>query len=183
MKHGFLLFLFIGGLAACKSGTQKESASQPRVQAAATAEPPLEYAYKIDHPDNWVPGPRENTQMVLQSLKSFENGDIDASLTAFADSVELRFDGMEGKFSRDSVRALFSKDRKAAKQMKIDMEDFESVRSKDGRDQWVSLWYKQKWQDQKGVWDSLAIMDDLKIVKGKVALLDEKSRHYPRKKS
>jgi hypothetical protein len=68
------------------------------------------------------------------------------------------------------------------KNMSIIMDDFESVISKDRKNEYVSLWYKQKWQDAKGVWDSLSVMDDLKIKDGKIASIDEKIRHYPKKK-
>ena len=120
--------------------------------------------------------------MVLQALKDYETGNIEACLTAFADSVELRFDEMESKLSKDSVRAMFTRQRSSLKDLKINMSDFESVKSKDGSEQYVSLWYKEKWQDQNGVWDSLSMMNDVKIANWKITLLDEKTRRYPKKK-
>lgn len=181
MKQKLLLVFTVGLFIACNSDTKKDS-GEAKVKAASAEEPKMDYAYTIEHPDNWETGPKENTKTVLQALKDFETGNIEACLTAFADSVELRFDEMEGKFSKDSVRALFTRSRNAMKDLKIDMGDFESVKSKDGSEQYVSLWYKQKWQDQKGVWDSLSMMNDLKIEKGKIVMLDEKTRRYPKKK-
>ena len=182
MKQKFLLLLAIGAIAACNSSDKKTASNEAQVKSAATEEPKMDYAYTIEHPDYWEIGSRENTKTVLQSLKDFETGNVDASLTAFADSVELRFSDMQGKFSKDSLRAMFTKDRSMLKDFKIDMDDFESVKSKDGKEEWVSLWYKQKWQDQKGVWDSLVVMDDMKMVNGKIAVLDEKSRRFAKKK-
>jgi hypothetical protein len=177
-----LFLLFVAGLfAACNSDT-KTASDEAKVKTASTEEPKMEYAYTIEHPDNWETGPRENTKLALQALKDFETGNIEACLTAFADSVELRFDEMEGKFSKDSVRAMFTRQRSSLKDLKIDMSDFESVKSKDGSEQYVSLWYKEKWQGQNGVWDSLSMMDDVKIENGKIILLDEKARRYAKKK-
>jgi hypothetical protein len=181
MKQKLLLVLAAGVFFACNSDT-KTASDEAKVKAASTEEPKMDYAYTIEHPDNWVTGPKENTKLVLQSLKDFETGNVEACLTAFADSVELRFDEMEGKFSKDSVLAMFTRQRASLKDVKINMGDFESVKSKDGSEQYVSLWYKQKWQDQNGVWDSLSMMDDVKIENGKIVSLDEKSRRYPKKK-
>jgi hypothetical protein len=180
MKQVLLLFI-IAGIASCNSGDQSKT-SDTQVKAAATEEPKMDYAYTIEHPDNWVAGSKENTKMVLQSLKDFENGDIEKSLTAFADSVELRFNEMEGKFSKDSIASMFKKERSALKAMQIDMHDFESVKSKDGKEEYVSLWYTQKLQGQNGAWDSVSVMDDLRIQNGKVVLIDEKTRKFAKKK-
>jgi len=43
------------------------------------------------------------------------------------------------------------------------MHDWESVISKDKKEQYVSLWYTQVMEDNKGKTDSLAIMDDVKL--------------------
>ena len=62
------------------------------------------------------------------------------------------------------------------------MEDFESVKFKDEKEEWVSLWYKEIWEDQKGKKDSVQTMDDLRIENGKIALLNQKVRHFPNRK-
>jgi hypothetical protein len=103
-------------------------------------------------------------------------------MTGFADSIELRFDNMTGKFSKDSVTRMFKADRGSLKAMQIDMDDYESVKSKDGKQEYVSLWYKQKSQDEKGNLDSVFCMDDIKMVNGKIASIDEKRRLFPKKK-
>ena len=63
------------------------------------------------------------------------------------------------------------------------MDDWESVISKDKKIEYVSLWYKQIWTDEKGRVDSLECMDDLRMKNGKIVALNEKIRHYPTKKS
>jgi hypothetical protein len=59
----------------------------------------------------------------------------------------------------------------------------ESVISKDKNLEFVSVWYKEIWEDAKGKKDSLFQMDDLQMKHGKIIDIDEKSRKYPAKKS
>jgi hypothetical protein len=139
-------------------------------------------AYPVKDWGDWQPGSVDNLKTALQALKDFENGNVEACMNAFADSIKLAFDGMEGTFSKDSVLKMFSEDRKSLKAVQIDMDDYETVKSKDGKQEYVSMWYKQKWQDQKGNWDSVICMDDMKFVNGKIASLDEKRRKLAKKK-
>lgn len=175
-------FVFIAAaLFACNSSDTKTSDTKmgdTKVAAMSTSE--LAYPIK-DWPD-WQPGSSDHLKLALQALKDFETGNIDGCMSAFTDSIELRFDDMQGKFPKDSVTKWFKADRSNLKAVQIDMEDYESVKSKDGKQEYVSMWYKQKTQDQKGNWDSVICMDDMKIVNGKIASIDEKRRHFPKKK-
>jgi len=169
-------------LFACNSSDNK-TADEPKMgDTKVAAMSTNELAYPVKDWADWQPGSMENLKTALQALKDFENGNVDACINAFADSVRLGFDGFDGTFSRDSVHKMFTEDRSKIKAMKIDMEDYESVKSKDGKQEYVSMWYNEKWQDQKGTWDSIICMDDLKIVNGKVASIDQKTRHFPKKK-
>ena len=62
------------------------------------------------------------------------------------------------------------------------MDDWESVISKDKSMEYVSLWYKEMWEDAKGKKDSLEQMDDLRMKNGKIIGLNEKSRKLSAKK-
>jgi hypothetical protein len=57
------------------------------------------------------------------------------------------------------------------------MDDWESVISSDKKSEWVTLWYKQTVTDKKGHIDSMSVVDDAKIVNGKIVVLDEKIQH------
>jgi hypothetical protein len=181
MKQKFL-FAFMGALLiACNSSdtkTVETQAGETKVAAMSTND----LAYPLKEWGEWQPGSMDNLKTALQTLKDFENGNIDACMTGFADSIELRFDNMSGKFSKDSVTRMFKADRGSLKAMQIDMDDYESVKSKDGKQEYVSLWYKQKSQDEKGNLDSVFCMDDIKMVNGKIASIDEKRRLFPKKK-
>jgi hypothetical protein len=182
MKQVFFFLFAAVALTACnddKTATE-DSKTDPKVASASDAK--MDYAYTIEHPDQWEWGSKENTKMVLASLKAFEMNNIDESMKAFADTVQLRFDNFEAKLPKDSVKAMFVASRNSFKSNKIDMHDFESVKSKDGKEEYVSLWYVEKWEDMKGNWDSSSVMDDVKIKDGKIIELDQKLRKFPKKK-
>jgi hypothetical protein len=56
------------------------------------------------------------------------------------------------------------------------------VISKDKKIEYVTMWYKQITTDKNGKTDSIAVVDDCKIVNGKIVELDEKIQHYAAKK-
>jgi len=178
-----LILFFLAGIAffSCNNqGTNSKEVVKDTTSAAPAAK--MNYPYTIDHPDNWDMGNTENTMIALSGLKAYENGNIDDCVKYFGDSVHLEFDGLDTKVTKDTLKSMFTKSRNALKSMNIKMYDWESVISKDKSDEYVTLWYKQIWEDMKGKKDSLAIVDDLKMKNGKIIELDEKSRKYPAKK-
>ncbi|CAN5723255.1 hypothetical protein BH11BAC3_BH11BAC3_38150 [soil metagenome] len=140
----------------------------------------IEYAYMLPEPyEDWQPGNKIHAANVMNSLKAYENGDIDACIAAFGDTVVLRFDGYRNRVSKDSLKTIFSNSRAQLASEKIYMDDWESVVSKDGKTEYVTLWYKQVTTTKKGVTDSLTMVDDLKIEEGKIVAIDQKIQHYP----
>jgi hypothetical protein len=136
------------------------------------------YAYTIPHPDQWEWGDKNNIKIALNSLKAYENGNISAALKDYADTVAVQMDGFDGTLTKDSLTELFLRERNTIKRMAIKMNDFESVKSKDGKNEYVSLWYKQLWEDKNGKVDSVECMDDLAFKNGKIALINEKVRRF-----
>lgn len=159
----------------------EKTSTDTNKKETATDTSKIEYAYTVDH--DWEWGSRENTQMVLSSLKAFEKGNVGEAVKDFGDTVTLQFDNFEAKLSKDSLLAFFKKERGGIKNMTVKMDDYESVKSKDGKYEYVSLWYKQISEDLKGKTDSIECMDDLGIKNGKIILLNEKIRHYAVKKT
>lgn len=184
MKQVFL-FLFIAALAvACNnSGDNSKGGDSTQISSATTeGRSTADLPYQVKDWGDWQPGSMENLKTVLNSLKNWEKGDVDAALKDFADSVELRFDNWIAKLPKDSFKTMFASMRKGIANMHIDMDDYETVKSKNGKEEWVSMWYKQTETDSKGKVDSAVYMDDLRIVNGKIAVLDEKKRSLPAKK-
>jgi hypothetical protein len=182
MKHAFLFSGLAAVLLSCNSSDTKTAEEPKMADTKVAAMSTSDLAYPLKDWKDWQPGSTDNLKVALQSLKDFEAGKVDASLAAFGDSVELKFDNMEGTYSRDSVAKMFTSTRNSMKAMEIKMDDYETVKAKDGSEEYVSMWYKQKWQDQKGTWDSIVCMDDMKFANGKIVSLDEKTRKFPKKK-
>jgi hypothetical protein len=167
-----LILFFLTGIAfSCNNeGTATKDAKK---DSAATT---VNYPYTIEHPDYWEMGGTANTMIALNALKSFENGNVGETMKNFGDSIHLQFDGLDKKMSSDSVKALFTKWRNDYKSMTVKMNDWESVVSKDKKEEWVTVWYRQKWEDMKGKKDSSDFIDDLQLKDGKIIRLDEYTR-------
>jgi|SRR5947207_1640319 len=173
---------FIAGLAllavGCNNKTESKSGDGNMVMASSSEK--IDYAYlPMDHqPDNWDRGDQKNVAIVLNSLKAWADGNIDECLKYFADSVNISLDGVDKKVSKDTLKTWFNHDKFT---VQIKMDDYESVTSKDKKDNWVSLWYHEIHTDKSGNVDSVFNMDDLKIDNGKIVVLDQKTRKFPKK--
>jgi hypothetical protein len=134
-----------------------------------------EMPYALDRPyQNWQAGDPQHALTVMKSLKAFQNGDINTCIEGFGDSVTVGFDNFQAKLTKDSLKASFTQWRANSASINIKMDDWESVISSDKKNEWVTLWYKEYNTDKKGTVDSMAVVDDCKIVNGKIVVLDEK---------
>ena len=178
--------IVLGSLALCMAGcTQNEGKTDatPESKMAGTSDTAkMEYAYTVESNGDWVAGSRENAANVLKAFKAYENNNIAECAAYFADSVELRFDRFRAKLSKDSLTKWLTQDRNSMKAFSVKMEDWESVKSKDGTKEYVSMWYKQTVTDSKGKTDSMNCMDDIMIKNGKIAYIDQKVQHFPESK-
>ncbi|MEO6218854.1 MAG: hypothetical protein ABIO81_00395 [Ginsengibacter sp.] len=182
MKKMCLFFLTGIVLSSCNDqATESKEAMKDSISAGSDAAT-INYPYTIKNPDNWEIGSTDNTMAALSSLKAYENGNIDECVKYFGDSVHLQVDNLDIMVSKDSLKSMFTRSRSQLKSMEVKMDDWESVISKDKNGEYVSLWYKEIWEDTKGKKDSLAQMDDLKMKNGKIVGIDQKSRKYPAKK-
>lgn len=174
MKNVFFFFLLAVIASSCHNNSQSNTVNDTRSTTASEG-----YAYKIAHPDQWELADNDNIKIALNSLKAYENGNISAAFKDYADTVIIQMDGFERRLSKDSLLSLFLRERSAIKRMGIEMNDYISLRSKTGGSQYVSLWYKQLWEDQSGRIDSIECMDDIAFKNGKIVLWNEKVRRYP----
>lgn len=171
------LFLLAGIALSCNDkGSASKDAMKDSAATTATSSTVKNYPYTIEHPDNWEIGSTDNTLIALSSLKAWEEGKIDESLKYFGDSIRVKFDGMNKKIPKDSLKVMFTNGWNSYKTINVKMYDWESVVSKDKSEEWVSLWYTQSWETKKGVKDSSGIYNDLQIKNGKIIRLDEYTR-------
>ena len=168
-----LLWFLVAGMAfSCNNnGTATKDAAKDSTTAASPT-----YPYTIDHPDYWEIGSTANTMTVLSALKSWEEGKSDESVKYFADSVQVSFDGLDKKVSNDTLKVIFTSAWNMYKNLHIKMNDWESVVSKDKKEEWVTIWYRQHWENQKGEKDSSDLINDLKLQNGKIIQLVEYTR-------
>ena len=162
-------------LIACNQKTDEK-------QTASAATPADEnYAYTLKQPHDYKPGSKENLRAGLAALKAFEMNNIAECVKYFGDTVTVEFDGFEARMPKDSLLDFFTKARGDYKALSIEMSDYESVQTTDNKNEWVSLWYKQHTTDAAGKMDSAEVMNDIKFANGKIVVLNEKMRHYPKK--
>ena len=158
-------------------------AEKPVEKTISADVPKPMYSYTIKKPDNWdINGSSKNTEVAFNALKAFEEHKIDESLSYFGDSVLWKADYMEAKLSKDTLKSIFNSIWNETASLKIEMHDFESVISKDKKDEFVTIWYDQHTTDKKGKNDSLALINDMKVVNGKIVELDEYTRRFKTKK-
>ncbi len=177
MKSLLFLLIFVALGISCNTNSEAPVATG-LAPDSSTVEPA--YPYTLESPyREWQAGDRQHVVTVMKSLKAFEAGDMDGCMTAFGDTVDLRFDGYYAKLAKDSAKKMLTQSRQALAAVKINMADWESVISKDKKHEYVTLWYKEIQTDRKGKVDSLSIVDDIKIVNGKIVEIDQKIQHFP----
>lgn len=173
-----LAFIFAG----CNE-TKKEETPAAETTAVATTETKAPLAYQLPKPyREWQIGSHQNVVNAMAGLKAFADKDFAALEAVIGDSLELTVDYMSEKMSKDSAMKMFNKMRGTYGEVKIVMYDYVPVISGDKSEEWVTMWYKQIWQDDKGKWDSANVIDDCKMKNGKMIALDEKMQRFPVKK-
>ena len=178
MKKLIVIICLGIAFASCNNAGTKEATGTATKPAAEVTLP-----YKLEKPyQNWQIGSNENVAAAMGALKAYVDKDFTALGNLIGDSLQIRFDNYNATMSRDSALKSFTAMRIKSTDIVINMYDYESVISADKKDEWVTLWYKQTWKDEKGVADSLSIIDDCKMKGGKMIELDEHIQHYPAKK-
>lgn len=177
MKQFILFFVTVFALS-CTENSSKDAAVESTNASMNNSSTKMNYPYTIEQPDNWEVGSSANTMTALSGLKAWEEGRIDETIQYFADSVMVNFDGISKMMSNDSLRAFFNTGYNNFKNLKIKMNDWESVVSKDKNQEWVTLWYTQYNDSKQGGTDSIAILNDLQLKNGKIVRIDEYTRKF-----
>jgi len=144
---------------------------------------PADYPYTLKETyKDWQAGKQENAIMVLKMIKAWENKNASECASYFADTVMMNMDYFAGKMPNDSILAFVESGYANNTSIKVEMQDWESVVSADGKDEWVTLWYKQTLVDNDGKSETVNVVNDAKIVNGKIAVFDEYLQHLPMEK-
>jgi hypothetical protein len=174
-----LLFLFAASLlfACSNENTSTETATTDTTVKNENVNLP----YTVERTPDWEKGDDDNVATAMNTLRAFEINDMNSLQQYLADSVEFYMDNISFKGSKDSLVKYFTTMRAGLESMNIRMQDYESVKSKTRGEEWVGLWYTETVTPKGGKTDSTMVMDDIKIVNGKVALIDSKMRHLTKK--
>lgn len=181
MKQFMVITCLALMLASCNHADKDKKDSEPKkVEGVNIGEVqlpiPLEKPYR-----GWQIGSTENVVAAMNSLKSFIDKDFTALAATIGDSLYVDFDNYQSKMSHDSAVNWFTAMRPQYSELKITMYDYVSVISADKSEEWVTLWYKQWWKNDKGVADSMNVVNDVKLKNGKMIELDEKVSRFQKK--
>ncbi len=164
-------------LMACANDATIKSAADSTAAAGNVPETEaVELPYSVPGMPDWERGKAANVAVAMNTLKAYADNDMSRLQQYLADSVEFYTDNLSFKGSRDSLVKLFTVYRNRMDSIDIRMHDYESVASKSRGQEWVSLWYTETSRRKGGATDSAMVMDDVKIINGKVATIDSKLR-------
>jgi hypothetical protein len=179
MKQFFAILCLGFALASCNNADNK-TAEPAKADDKSTAE--VKLAYELTEPyKGWEIGSTENVAVAMNALKAFTDNDFTALSNLMGDSISLDFDLFQAKLSRDSAMKFFTGARATYNDLRIMMYDYVSVISADKKTEWVTLWYKQNWNDAKGVADSMNFVNDIRLENGKMVELNEKGSRFMKK--
>jgi hypothetical protein len=182
MKKIVLLLLPTTLFFACTNdATVKGTADSTETTTKATETENVVLPYTVARTPDWERGSLSNVAIAMNTLKAFVDNDMTGIQQYLADSVEFYTDNIAFKGTRDSLAKFFTMYRNKMDTIDIRMHDYESVKSKTRGEEWVSMWYTETDQVKGGAKDSSMVMDDIKIVNGKVAIIDSKARRLTKK--
>ncbi|NCD71480.1 hypothetical protein [Mucilaginibacter agri] len=141
----------------------------------------VRYPYKIDTSYQWDINPDpKNALIVLRALKAEELGDTADFKKYFADSLVINADSMHFAGSLAEMKKMMQLRTDSASDMKIAVEDWQSVINKSKTEEWVTTWYTQSWTDTHGKRDSIQYSEDVQVKNDKIVRINEFSRHFPK---
>ena len=179
MKKLFVLLSIAIILFACNDNTAgSDTSSSDTSSSDASKKENVSLPYKVEKTPDWEIGSESNVAVAMNTLRAFETNDMNAIGQYLADSVEFYVDTINFKGTKDELIKLLTGFRSSLESISIEMKDYESVKSKNRGEEWVGLWYVEDIKPKGGKSFTQISMDDIKIVGGKVALIDSKSRPY-----
>ena len=129
--------------------------------------------YVADY-SNFKMGDPNNTKLVLDFYKTFEENRMDDGKAMLADSVKVNFaDGNKFNGPADSLIAMGKQFRSAYSAYRITIDACMSVHENDKNEDWVLIWERAYSTDQKGKSDSAGGHSYWQIKNGKIAFWGE----------
>ena len=163
-KMLFAVFVF-AMIAACSNEKKKDDKTGDDKKMSDNISLP----YKADYSDFKMGDPKY-TKMVLDFYKIFEENRMDDGKAILADTVAVSFaDGNKFMGTADSLIALGKQVRGSYSAYKITIDACMAVHANDKNEDWVLIWDRSYFTDQKGKSDSLGGHAYWQIKNGKIA--------------
>ncbi len=128
------------------------------------------YAYNLEKPNNWEISDNTNTKNVLSALKAWETGQMSEAVKYFADTIHVKFDGMDQMMPNDSLKVFFEQIWNDS--FLINMKEWNSAVSKDKGTEKVTLTYGESWKNETGGKDSVDVINNFVVKDGKITTFD-----------
>lgn len=172
------VFLFMGSLAACNSGTNESKVDSMSTTADSTRLDTLSYAYTATYSSKFEIGDAKNSQAILHIWKDWDNGDLLKNKDFFADLLQVNLsNGAILKGTRDSVLNSTQSFRNTFSTIASTVIAFMPLRSSDKNQNWVCIWGKEISTDKKGKTDSVHLQETWRFNKaGKIDLMLQYAR-------
>ena len=166
--------LIVTAAAACfivacnnESAKTKDDKMEAKVETASTT---VDYPYKADYTIDLKVGDANNSKLVLDFFKLWENGNIDAMKPMLTDSVWIEFaDGSKVNTTADSVLKMAKQYRSTMSKVDIKLDTWMPIHANDKNEDWVLVWEKDYNTDMKGKVDSVRVHTYWQVKNNKIA--------------
>lgn len=181
MKNQFIYAAVLLLTIACNNNPKPLDRDDELVGNDTSTWTPIDYPYSLETPyKDWKAGNPENVVLVQKMIKAWETKNVAECAAYFGDTASINMDYLSERLPNNGIASFLNSSYEMyASNLKVVMQDWESVVSKNGDEEWVTLWYKQSWTDAKGVADSVNLINDAKIENGKIVQFDEYVQHFP----
>jgi hypothetical protein len=180
MKTFNALFLlsFAAFSSSCNNNNPATTETQ-ETQESKTSKPNLPYTKSSKF--NWAFNQdQKNEANVLNVFRAMEQLDHETIGKYTADSIESNIDGVKFKGTRAQIMQLNKDFFATLNTLKVVPTDWRSVVNDDKTEEWVSVWFTQHWEDNKGQKDSVNVFNDIKLKNGKINVWNEYLQHFPK---
>ncbi len=175
MKRLLILLTATGIFMACNNEKKDDKTGDDKKDTKMSES--VKLPYDADYAD-FKMGDPNNTKMILDFYKMFEENRMDDGKAMLADTVTVNFaDGNKFTGSRDSLISMGKQFRSSYSAYKLTIDACMSVHANDKNEDWVLIWDRSYFTDQKGKADSIGGHAYWQIKNGKIAFWGEQQAH------
>ena len=184
MRKAFIV-IALAVLAGCGSNKDESKTDSMKSTDSDSTKQQQEVAlpYPVNYSSKFEMGDPQQSKIILDLWKDWDNGNLSNHKDNFADSVEMHFaDGSVMHSSRDSVIAASQSYRNSFATAVSSIDAVMPVKSVDKNENWVLVWGKEIDTDKKGKVDSFYLQETWRFNKaGKTDLLFQYKQASPKK--